>query len=164
MGRALLLVAAVLAQSQAVFRSETTLVRIDAEVVDGSGQPVETLAKEDFLMFDGGRPQELLHFSHQEEPLDVILLFDTSLSMKPMGGFAEETGGDATTFDDAGAGLRRMLHRLRLRYSLAYAMPAWNAGERRRIDVRLARETARRLPRARVRARAGYIVPEQNQL
>ena len=37
----------------------------------------------DFIVFDNGRPQPLRHFAHTEEPLDLILLFDISGSMKP---------------------------------------------------------------------------------
>ena len=76
-----------------------------------------------------------------------------------MRGFADDTGGDAVRFDDAGDGLREMIHRLRLRYSLAYAMPAATPGQLRQIRVQLTGETARRYSDARVRARTGYVVP-----
>jgi hypothetical protein len=76
-----------------------------------------------------------------------------------MRGIAEDTGGDGVKFDDAGEGLRQMIHRLRRRYTLAYAMPDAVAGERREIEVQLAGDAARRYRQARVRARTGYIVP-----
>jgi hypothetical protein len=76
-----------------------------------------------------------------------------------MGGISEDTGGDAARFDDAGDGLRQMVRRLRLRYSLAYPMPEGTPGQRRQIKVRLAGEAARRYRGARVRARTGYVVP-----
>src|SRR5678809_490764 len=53
-------------QQQATFRSEVAMVRVDAEVLNH------------------GQRREILHFAHQEEPLDVILLFDTSASMQPV--------------------------------------------------------------------------------
>jgi len=275
------------------------LVRLDAEVTD-HGQPVEDLAKEDFRVTDNGVPREILHFGHEEEPLDVILLFDTSLSMKPvveriaqtatvalaelragdrvavrafsrgsdllldftadfdtvhaaiqrvlhrpfipsselqraiddsaqhflkeprtnrrrailaitdgmgngraadavenlwkadavlsgmivrnvgmavwfrvvrpdtlfsggMGGISGDSGGDGVKFDDAGEGLRQMIHRLRRRYTLAYAMPDVPPGQRRTIRVELAGEAARRYRQPRIRARSGYIVPTSDQ-
>jgi hypothetical protein len=76
-----------------------------------------------------------------------------------MGGIAEDTGGDDVRFKDAAEGLRQMIRRLRLRYSLAYAMPAGNPGERRAIRVRLAAGIANRYPKAQLRARTGYIAP-----
>jgi hypothetical protein len=62
-------------------------------------------------------------------------------------------------FDDAGEGLRQMIHRLRRRYTMAYAMPDAAPGERRRINVELAGDAARRYRQPRIRARTGYIVP-----
>ena len=76
-----------------------------------------------------------------------------------MGGISEDSGGATKKFDDAGAGLRQMIRRLRLRYSLAYAMPAGRPGQRREIRVQLTGEAARRYRGADVRARTGYIVP-----
>jgi VWFA-related protein len=280
---------------QPTFRSEIALVHVDAEVMHNK-QPVEALAKEDFQVTDEGQPREILHFGYREEPLDVILLFDTSLSMEPvvervsetarvaltalrpgdriavmafsrgsdllldftadfdavqhaiqrvrerpfipsselqravddaalhflkeprtnrrrailaitdglgngragnavenlwkadavlsgmivrnvgmsvlfrvvrpdslfsggMGGISEDTGGDTVKFDDAGEGLRQMVHRLRLRYSLAYPMPAGIPGQRRQIKVQLTGEAARRYRDAVVRTRTGYVVP-----
>jgi VWFA-related protein len=64
------------------FRSEVRVVRVDAEVRQGSRQ-VDGLTKDDFRITDDGKPQTILHFGYTEEPLDVILLFDTSGSMLP---------------------------------------------------------------------------------
>ena len=284
-----------LAHEQAAFRTGVALVRVDAEVTD-RGQPVEDLVKEDFRITDNGRPREIVHFGHDEEPLDVILLFDTSLSMQPvveriaqtasvallelrsgdrvavmafsrgtdllldftadfdavraaigrvlhrpfipsselqraiddgarhflkeprtnrrrailaitdglgngrasdavenlwkadavvsgmivrnvgmtvvfrtvrpdtlfsggMSGIADDTGGEGVKFDDAGEGLRQMIHRLRRRYTLAYAMPDAAPGQRRTIKVELAGDAARRYRQPRIRARTGYLVP-----
>jgi hypothetical protein len=66
----------------AVFRSNVTLVRVDAAVSDASGRILTDLKKDDFRIFDDGVPQPILQFSFEEEPLDVILLFDTGGDMK----------------------------------------------------------------------------------
>lgn len=71
-----------LSQDQPAFRSEVSLVHVDAEVTDG----IRTLTgfrKEDFVVRDNGQPQTILYFSQDEEPLDLILLFDISGSMRP---------------------------------------------------------------------------------
>jgi hypothetical protein len=73
-----------------------------------------------------------------------------------MSGLAEKTGGDTIGLDDAGEGLRRMIERLRLRYSLYYAMPETKATEERKIKVELTGDAARRYRGAKVRARTGY--------
>jgi VWFA-related protein len=75
-----------------------------------------------------------------------------------MSGLAEKTGGDTIRLDDAGEGLRQMIQRLRLRYSLYYAMPAGGVGEERRIKVELTASAARQYRDAKVRARSGYRV------
>jgi hypothetical protein len=64
-----------------VFRSGVSLVRVDAEAVDTSGRVVSGLTKDDFRVLEEGKPQPLVNFSFEEEPLDLILLFDTSGSM-----------------------------------------------------------------------------------
>lgn len=69
------------AQNDPVFRSGVSLVRVDAEAVDASGHVVAGLTKDDFRVLDEGMPQTLINFSFAEEPLDLILLFDTSGGM-----------------------------------------------------------------------------------
>jgi Ca-activated chloride channel family protein len=69
------------AQSDPVFRTGVSLVRVDAEAIDGTGAVVSGLTKDDFQVFDENRPQPLVNFSFAEEPLDLILLFDTAGSM-----------------------------------------------------------------------------------
>jgi VWFA-related protein len=68
-------------QSQADFRADVRLVRVDVEVSQDA-RLVEGLTREDFRIRDGGE-RTILHFGHVEEPLDVILVFDTSASMLP---------------------------------------------------------------------------------
>jgi VWFA-related protein len=292
---AVLLLAGLALPHQATFRSEIALVRVDVEVLH-NGQPVEQLTRDDFDVMDNGERREVVYFGYREEPLDLVLLFDTSLSMQPvierisetgkaalaelrsgdrvavmafsngtdlildfteqfdavdeavqrvlqrpfipvsellggiddaarhfqkqprggrrrailaitdglghgrvrdavknlweadvvvsgmlvrnagstvifrtvrpdsffsggMGGIADDTGGDDVRFQDAAEGLREMVRRLRLRYSLAYAMPSGKPGEQREIRVRLEPGVAKRYPKAELRARSGYFVP-----
>jgi VWFA-related protein len=282
-------------QEQPTFRSDVVLVRVDAEVRTPNG-PVNNLQRDSFRITDGGRAQEIVYFAHDPQPLDVILLFDTSNSMRravarvaeaahmamgelrpgdrvaimafdrtidlvqdftddlpaaeraigdkvlqrknhccspiqaAVGGaarqflkqhvrnqyqanrrraivvitddqgtsvqpsalrdlqeadvvvlgvivsrgprvgplafwyrgirdFAAQTGGDLLNTRDAADGVREMLSRLRLRYSLYYALLPGTPGEQRRIQVELTDEVAAQHPGAVVRARTGYIVP-----
>lgn len=69
-------------QEPPAFRSDVGLVHVDAEVTDGK-RTLTGFHKEDFVVRDNGQPQKVLYFSHDEEPLDVILLFDISGSMRP---------------------------------------------------------------------------------
>jgi|SRR5579872_2297352 len=287
-------------QDQPTFRTDVTLVRVDAEVLQDD-RIVDGLAKESFSVTDAGKPQRILYFGHQDEPLDVVLLFDVSAETRlaiqrvaeaahvvlrglregdrlavmasghtpenckarlvadlsgdlgaaerritaeiiqqtsesspcqllsgirgaaqqflgqpranrrraivvvtddqgagtaprlvhdtvhnlwkadvvvlgvivhsgnttvslgpPHRGArytAEMTGGDTLNSDDAVEGLREIIRRLRLRYSFEYAMPQGTPGEERKIQVKLVPPTAKRYPRAQLRARRGYIVP-----
>jgi VWFA-related protein len=294
---------ACLAQDTALFRTDISLVRVDAEVTDGT-QLLAGLHKEDFLIKDNGQPQPILYFSQDVLPLDLILLFDISGSMRPnvqkaavtarvalaelhagdrvavmtfhsrsqivatftddldavertinvevlagkfkggtrllagvddaakyfleqprtgrrravliltddygqrsrrpstvvhrlweadailsgliirsgagtaittasmianpvmglamregMDGVADKTGGDTIKADDPGDAFRDAMRRIRLRYSLYYAMPAAQPGEQRQVKVELTADALRLHPTGRVRARRGYLAP-----
>lgn len=73
---------------------------------------------------------------------------------------AEKTGGDKLSAGDAGEGFREMIQRLRLRYSLHYALPESKPGQERKIKVELSKDAAKRYPDSKVRARSGYVVPQ----
>jgi VWFA-related protein len=77
-------------------------------------------------------------------------------------GIAEKTGGDFIRSGDPGGAFQESMRRIRSRYSLYYAMPEGRPGARRSLRVELSGAAARRHPKARVRARTGYIVPEKN--
>jgi VWFA-related protein len=66
----------------AVFRTEIALVKVDAEVAGKTGV-IDGLKREDFVVLDNGVPQPVRYFSQEEEPLDLVLLFDISQSMGP---------------------------------------------------------------------------------
>jgi Mg-chelatase subunit ChlD len=68
------------ASRQAVFRSRTDVVVIDAAVSDGR-KPVTHLTRDDFELRDNGVVQSILEFSHGKLPLDVTLTIDISGSM-----------------------------------------------------------------------------------
>ena len=70
------------AQEQPAFRTGVSLVHVDAEVTDGN-RSLAGFHKEDFLITDNRVPQHILYFSQDVEPLDLILLFDISGSMRP---------------------------------------------------------------------------------
>jgi VWFA-related protein len=293
------------AQDPPTFRTDISLVRTDLEVTDGT-RVLTGFMQSDFLVLDDGVPQKILYFSQDQEPLDIILLFDVSGSMaanvarvaasaraafselrsgnrvavmtfqsrsrliaplsddlaavqrtieqdvvhgrfgggtrllagvdeaakyflaqpktrrrravliltdnygqrsrrsstvvhrlweadaslsgliirspldtaintartvmnpalalalhEGMQGVAEKTGGDTIKADDPGRAFQEMMRRIRLRYSLYYAMPAAKPGQERQVKIELTKEAQQRYPKARVRARKGYQVPPQ---
>ena len=78
-----LLVPAALCQELPTFHTGISLVHADAEVVTQDGRILSGFKKEDFRVLDQGQEQPILYFSDGQEPLDLILLFDFSLSMIP---------------------------------------------------------------------------------
>ena len=98
-----------------VFRASTSLVRVDAEVVLPSGQVVAGLKAGDFRVLDQGQEQAISNFGFEEDPLDLVLLFDTSAGMKGKIqsilraaelGFHELRAGDRVSVMGYGAGTR----------------------------------------------------------
>ena len=66
-----------------VFRSDVSLVRVDAQVVDGTNRAITGLRAEDFILREDGKRQEIRNFSSERMPVDVLLLLDVSGSMRP---------------------------------------------------------------------------------
>lgn len=79
----LLAIPAAVAEDQAVFRSDVSLVRVDAQVVDRDNRAITGLQAEDFILREGGKPQQIRNFDRENMPIDVLLLFDVSASMRP---------------------------------------------------------------------------------
>src|SRR5437764_9048908 len=76
---ALLCAGALLAQQPTVFRTNVNLVRVVATVKNEAGQPVGTLGKDEFEVYDNGVKQQVSVFEHQtEQALSVVLMVDTS--------------------------------------------------------------------------------------
>jgi VWFA-related protein len=69
--------------SQVVFRSDVSLVRVDAQVVDRANRAITDLRVEDFVLHEGGRLQPIRSFASEDMPVDVLVLLDVSASMGP---------------------------------------------------------------------------------
>lgn len=65
----------------ATLRVETTLVLIPVTVTDSLNRFVLGLQKSDFHLFEDGVEQKIMHFSGEDTPLSVGLVFDESGSM-----------------------------------------------------------------------------------
>jgi VWFA-related protein len=74
---------AAFSQDVPTFRTGVALVQVEAEVVAADGRLLTGFKKEDFRVLDEGVEQPIAQFSWDEEPLDLILLFDISGSMRP---------------------------------------------------------------------------------
>jgi VWFA-related protein len=70
------------AQDPVTFRTGVSLVHVDAEVIGQDGRILTGLHKGDFRVFDERKEQPILQFAAEEQPLDLILLFDISGSMR----------------------------------------------------------------------------------
>ena len=66
---------------EATFRAYTDLVVIPVTVTDTLNRFVLGLQKEDFHLFEDGVEQNVAHFSGEDAPLSVGVLFDESGSM-----------------------------------------------------------------------------------
>jgi len=65
--------------AQTVFRTKVQLVHVIATVKNAQQQPVGSLKKSDFNIFDNGVEQQIAFFQlTTEQPLSVVLLIDTS--------------------------------------------------------------------------------------
>jgi len=76
-------ICATLLAAQDALRVDVRLVNIYTTVIDSSGRYVQGLRKNDFLVEEDGRRQELAHFDHNEDtPVSVGIVLDTSGSMR----------------------------------------------------------------------------------
>ncbi len=66
-----------------VYRSEVSLVRVDAQVMDRYNRTITGLRVDDFTLREEGKPQQIRHFGYEETPVDFLLLLDVSGSMRP---------------------------------------------------------------------------------
>ena len=62
-------------------RAEASEVRLDASVFDGSGREVDDLPKDAFRVYEDGVPQAILGFRHEDLPVSLGILIDSSGSM-----------------------------------------------------------------------------------
>jgi VWFA-related protein len=62
-------------------RQDAYEVRLNATVLDGSGRAVQTLTKDAFSVYEDGVPQTIASFRHEDLPVSLGLLIDSSGSM-----------------------------------------------------------------------------------
>ena len=67
--------------STPVFKSRSDLVQLHVNVFDGDSDAVPALTKENFLVFEDGRHQEIAFFSSEDVPVAAGLVIDNSSSM-----------------------------------------------------------------------------------
>jgi Ca-activated chloride channel family protein len=79
----LLGVASLTAQEGFKFKSGVELVNVTTTVTDEDGRFVSGLRKDDFTVFDNGKPQEITQFSSERVPVSLGILLDSSGSMTP---------------------------------------------------------------------------------
>jgi Ca-activated chloride channel family protein len=88
-----------LAAQEPTFRSGSRVVPSFVTVVDANNRLVTDLGREDFEVFDNGRPQEITIFDNEVRPFTVVVMLDTSVSM-------------TDRLDDLNAGAEQFLLRL----------------------------------------------------
>jgi VWFA-related protein len=80
-----------------VFRSDVSLVRVDAQVVDSSNRPIIHLRATDFVLREDGRVVPIRNFASENMPVDVLFLLDVSGSMRPHVQRIADAAGQALT-------------------------------------------------------------------
>jgi Ca-activated chloride channel family protein len=71
------------AGSERPIRVEVSLVSVLASVVDNNNRPVPDLARSEFELYEEGKLQEIFVFEPEtEQPLDAVVMLDTSLSQR----------------------------------------------------------------------------------
>jgi VWFA-related protein len=65
-----------------VIRVDTELVDVPVEVTDKAGKPILNLKRQNFVVYEDGKLQELTDFSATTAPFEVALLLDTSGSTR----------------------------------------------------------------------------------
>ncbi len=76
-------VGALYASDEVIFRSDVSLVRVDVQVLDRNNDAITGLTREDFVLREEGRVQEIRNFATENVPIDILMLLDVSGSMRP---------------------------------------------------------------------------------
>ena len=64
-----------------VFGAGIEVINLNVSVTDARGRYVTDLVKNDFAVFEDGVRQELSIFNHEDIPISLVLMMDTSASM-----------------------------------------------------------------------------------
>ena len=64
-------------------RSDVRLVLLDVSVKDPDGEFVSGLTKDNFTVYEDGKPQKIVQFANQDIPVTVGIVVDESGSMRP---------------------------------------------------------------------------------
>jgi VWFA-related protein len=80
-----------------VFRSDVSLVRVDAQVVDSSNRAITHLHAGDFTLREDGKVVPIRNFASENMPVDVLFLLDVSASMRPHVQRIADASGQALT-------------------------------------------------------------------
>jgi Ca-activated chloride channel homolog len=78
---AMLLLGGITAQAQN-FRVSSDLVLVNATVIDPAGLPVTGLTQDRFRLFERRAEERIAYFVEEETPVSVVIVADTSASMK----------------------------------------------------------------------------------
>ena len=70
-----------LAAQQPTFRASTQVVSVFATVTDAQNRLVPELTQGDFQIFDNDKPQNVIVFQSENQPITVVVMLDTSGSM-----------------------------------------------------------------------------------
>jgi Ca-activated chloride channel homolog len=68
-------------QPQPTFKAGTQIVSLFVTVADAQKRLVPDLTKDDFEVFDNDKPQPLIFFQNETQPITVVVMLDTSGSM-----------------------------------------------------------------------------------
>ena len=64
-----------------VFEAGIEVINLNVSITDARGQYVTGLTREDFAVFEDGVKQEISIFAHENLPISMVLMVDTSASM-----------------------------------------------------------------------------------
>jgi len=86
------------AQDDEVIKIDSSIVRLNVGVVDGKGQPITNLSRENFTVYEDGVKQNISRFEPTVAPFSVVIILDMSGSTL---GFRETIRQSAFRFVDA---------------------------------------------------------------
>jgi VWFA-related protein len=66
------------AQVDDVIRTDTSLIQLNVGVVDRQGRPITSLSRSDFVVYEDGVRQSILHFEPTTAPFSLVLMLDVS--------------------------------------------------------------------------------------